>query len=71
MIMIIMIIIILTHVDLPRRQATCGHKAIGEVAQETARGHAKNWYTVPGTRPSNIIIIFKFYGAERWYIKDP
>ena len=26
--------------------------AIWEVAQETARGHARNRYPVPGTRPS-------------------
>ena len=38
--------------------------AIGEVAQETARGHARNRYPVQGTRPSPYNKR-KIYSAER------
>jgi len=43
---------------------TCGHNAVGEVTQETARGHARN------TGPS-IHNIQKVYSTERRYIKNP
>lgn len=44
--------IILTFAGWPRIQNTFGHNAFGEGSHKTARGHTRNRYPVPGTRPS-------------------